>query len=57
MAQGELDRARELQEQVLKVTRRQLGEEHPETLTAMSDLATRSGLTASSAARASSRSN
>jgi hypothetical protein len=37
-AQGELGGARELQEQVLKVSRRVLGEQHPDTLSEMNNL-------------------
>jgi hypothetical protein len=38
-AQGDLARARQLQEQVLEASRRSLGVEHPNTLTAMGNLA------------------
>ncbi|OIP34016.1 MAG: hypothetical protein AUK47_18360 [Deltaproteobacteria bacterium CG2_30_63_29] len=38
-AQGDLDGARRFQENVLEVRRRVLGEEHPNTLTSMNNLA------------------
>ena len=38
-AQGDLNGARELQEKVLEIRRRILGEEHPDTLTSMNNLA------------------
>jgi hypothetical protein len=41
--QGDLVGARNLQEQVLAVSRRVLGEEHPDTLTAMNNLAQMTG--------------
>src|SRR4051794_2538722 len=38
-AQGDLARARQLQEQVVAASRELLGEQHPSTLTAMNNLA------------------
>jgi hypothetical protein len=38
-AQGDLPKARQLQEQVLESRRRQLGADHPDTLTTMNNLA------------------
>jgi tetratricopeptide (TPR) repeat protein len=38
-AQGDLNRARELREKVLEISRRVLGEEHPDTLRSMNNLA------------------
>ena len=45
-AQGDLNGARELYEKVLEISRRILGEEHPDTLTSMNNLAALSGLRA-----------
>jgi len=39
-AQGDLAGAREIQERVLEMTRRILGDEHPDTLASMNNLAT-----------------
>ncbi|MGP8338076.1 MAG: tetratricopeptide repeat protein, partial [Methanosarcinaceae archaeon] len=38
-AQGDIEGARKIQEQVLEITRRVLGAEHPSTLTSMNNLA------------------